>query len=542
MKEKRLRKRIYDDDTTEARIGRDVKNIMRGKPVEKNSDRDLFTQTDDYTREMPPSSGKQSKADKKAEKRLRKEASRRAAPYVFISYAFVFIFISLIIYLVYFNIYRRDEIQNSSYNRRQDTQARYVVRGSILSSEGEVLARTSVYDGSDVREYPCGSAFAHAVGYASNGKSGIESIANYDLLTSHCNVIDRVMNEFSGTRNPGDNVVTTLSAHLQQTCYNVLGDYQGAILVMDPQTGAILAMVSKPDFDPNTISRDWESIVSGEGNSQLVNRATQGLYPPGSTFKIVTALSYFQQYGTVDGFDFNCEGQLTVGDHTVHCFDGIVHGPEDFIQAFANSCNCAFSSIGLDLGADRLNATSDILLFGKKLPCELNYSKSRFTLTEEDGPAAMMQTAFGQGNTVVTPYHMGLITSAIANGGILMQPQLISRIDSAEGRIVRENKSAEYRRLMTDTEASMMQRLMEQVVISGTATELSGLEYSVAGKTGSAEYYTGDGQIGTHSWFVGYSNVEDPDIVVVVLAENGGAGSQTAVPMAHQIFDAYYYE
>ncbi|MDO4803231.1 MAG: penicillin-binding transpeptidase domain-containing protein [Lachnospiraceae bacterium] len=462
-------------------------------------------------------------------------------PYVFISYAFVLIFLGLIIYLVYFNIYRRDEIQNSSYNRRQDTQAQYVVRGSILSSDGEVLAQTVVSDGEDLRDYPCGRLFAHAVGYASHGKSGLESLANYDLLTSHCNIIDRVISEFEGERNPGDNVVTTLSARLQQTCYNVLGDYQGAILVMDPATGAILAMVSKPDFDPNTLNEDWDAMVADESGSELVNRATQGLYPPGSVFKIITGLSYYQKYGALDGFAFTCQGELTIQDHTVHCSNGSVHGEEDLPLAFANSCNCAFSTIGLDLGADNLATTAGTLLFGKKLPCDLPYKKSRFTLKEEDGAPAMMQTAFGQGNTLVTPYHMGLVTAAIANGGVLMEPQLISQIVTSDGAIVRENKSSEYRRLLTENEARAMQSLMEGVVLRGTAAELSGLGYSVAGKTGSAEYYLGDGNIGTHSWFVGYSNVEDPDIVVVVLAENGGTGSQTAVPMAHQIFDAYYY-
>ena len=529
----------YRDDSTEARIGRDVRNIMNGREIETENS---FPEDDPGRKRQNRRLTKAMKREQeKAEKSYRKEEQRRSVPYAFISYAFVMIFLSLIIYLVYFNIYRRDEVQNSSYNRRQDTQAQYVVRGSIMSADGATLASTIPYDGTEVREYPYGNVFAHVVGFASNGKSGLEALVNYDLLTSHCNVIDRVINEFRGQKNPGDNVVTTLSSGLQQTCYNVLGDYQGAILVLDPHTGAVLSMVSKPDFDPNTIPEEWNDIIADETGSQLVNRTTQGLYPPGSTFKIVTALSFFQEHNTFSGFHFNCEGELTVGDHTVHCFNGLVHGDENFEQAFANSCNCAFSSLGLDIGAGRLGATADSLLFGKKLPCDLNYSRSRFSLKEEDGPAAMMQTAFGQGDTLVTPYHMALIVSAIANDGILMQPQFISKIVSADGNTVRENKSVEFRRILTEDEASVMQSLMEQVVTSGTASELSGLEYTVAGKTGSAEYYTADGQIGTHSWFVGYSNVDDPDIVVVVLAENGGAGSQTAVPMAHQIFDAYYY-
>lgn len=491
------------------------------------------------------------KAAKEREKRMNAEqkaalrASRRAerkekAPYVFISWFFVLIFLSLIGYLVYFNLYRRDAVMDSPYNRRSDLQVRYTVRGSIVSSEGEILAETEVdEEGNEHRVYPYGSVFAHAVGYSTNGRSGIESAANYELLTSHINIIDRMVNELQEKKSRGDTVVTTLSSRLQQVAWNAIGDRQGAVVAIDPQTGAIRAMVSRPDYDPNTIARDWNEIINGEGNSQLVNRATQGLYAPGSTFKIVTALAYYQKHGTMEGFDYTCTGELTVGSHTVHCFDGTAHGEEDLAQAFARSCNCAFSTIGLEVGADKLQATAGQLLFGRELPCELSYKRSRFPLTAGDGSAAMMQTAFGQGNTVVTPYHMALIASAAANGGELMTPQLIWKVESADGRDVYENDPKTWGRIMSEDEASMLTYLMEQVITDGTGYGLAGLDYTVAGKTGSAEFTLQDGSTGTHSWFVGFSNVSDPDLAVAVLIENGGSGSAAAVPVAKAVFDAY---
>ncbi len=558
MKERNANVRGRDWDTnsesqTEENIGRDVRKIMRNGSVSPSGsdgrrdidriNRSVYTDEglSNYTtprKELTKEDKKRLRAMEKAERKMRRKIN---APYTFISYAFVLVFLMLIGYLVYFNIYERESIQNSPYNKRQDSQSRYVTRGSITAADGTVLAETQTDEsGKERRYYPYGNEFAHVVGYDTNGKSGLESVCNYDLLASHYNIIDRVTNEFTGRKNPGDTVVTSLSVTLQDTAYSALGEYRGAVVVMDPKTGDVLAMVSKPDFNPNTITADWDNIISSNTNSQLVNRAVSGLYPPGSTFKIVTALAYFQKNATFDNFNFNCEGVLENSGHTVHCFDGTAHGEEDFSLAFARSCNCAFSQIGLDIGAGALRSTADGLLFNQVLPCQLGGKKSSYTLKASDGNADMMQTAFGQGNTLVTPYHMALIVSAIANDGVLMQPRFVRQVQSIDGNIVMKNDVSRYKQLMTETEAAQMRALMERVVTEGTGSALYTDWYSAAGKTGSAEYTMADGQIGTHSWFVGYSNVNDPDIVVAVIAEDGGAGSTTAVPIAREIFNAYY--
>ena len=462
-------------------------------------------------------------------------------PYLFISIAFGLIFLLLIVHLIYFNLEMKDDILNSPYNKRQNLQSEHVVRGRILSADGATLAVTKTNDeGEEYRSYPFANVFAHVVGFASHGKSGIEQTANYMLLTSHTNIIDQVINEFLKKKNQGDDVITTLNSSLQEAAYHALGDYRGAVIVMNPKTGAILSMVSKPDFDPNTISYVWDDMVSDSTSSQLVNRATQGLYPPGSTFKIITATSYYREHHTFEGFEYNCTGEFEIEDSIVHCYKGAVHGIEDFKSAFAHSCNTAFSQVGLDLGANRLTAAAKSLLFGEAMPIDLYSSKSRWSLTEEDGDVMLVQTAFGQGKTLVTPFHMALIVSAIANKGVLMNPYLIERVENSSGKTVSQAKPSVYRTLFTGEEAAALTDLMVAVVEEGSASELSWLGIPAAGKTGSAEYVRKDGTIGTHSWFVGFMHPDDPDLVIAVIAEDGGAGSTTAVPIASSILEAFY--
>lgn len=445
----------------------------------------------------------------------------------------------LIGYLIYFNTIKSDDFINSPYNTRQDTFADRVVRGKIMSSDGEVLAQTNVSeDGTEERSYPYNNVFAHVVGYDSNGKSGLESEANFQLLSSHEFFLNQIRNEFMGTKNTGDTVVSTLNADLQTTAYNSLGDRRGAVVALEPSTGKILALVSKPDFDPNTISENWNTLVNDETNSSLLNRATMGQYPPGSTFKVVTALDYFRTRGSFNGFSFDCQGSITKENHTIQCYNGEVHGTEDFYTAFANSCNCAFAEIGTELGGVSLLKTSEDLLFNKKLPLT-SYRKSSFTLNGSSGIPLIMQTAIGQGNTLVSPMHMALITSAIANDGLLMKPYLIDKVTNAGGDTIRTTEPTDYKRLMTSNEAALLGKLMEGVVQNGTASALNGRGYTVAGKTGSAEY---DENGSSHSWFIGYSNVDKPDLVVAIIVEGGGTGSEAAVPIAADLFDAYYFD
>ncbi len=467
------------------------------------------------------------------------------------TYVFVFVFLLMIGYLGYINIWKADELNKNAYNTKQDANMDKYIRGSILSSDGNVLAQTTVTDtGEEIREYPYANVFSHVIGYASNGKSGLEASANHDLLSSHASVLTQIQDEADQEKTMGDSVVVTLNAQLQSAAYEALGSYNGAIvamepdtgkiLAMEPDTGKILAMVSKPDFDPNSIEEIWDSVVTDSSSSVLLNRATQGLYPPGSTFKILTTLAYMRQEPSdFRKFQYDCTSKLTVEDVTINCYNNSVHGQEDLKSAFAHSCNTAFSTIGLELDNDEFHSLCEEFLFNKSLPTKLQHSTSRFELDGSSSYGEVMTTAIGQGNTLVTPLQMAMITSTVANGGIMMKPYYVDRIQTHDGNTVSRTKPSRYKRLMTTEEARTLSEYMQETVKSGTATALGWYDFTAAGKTGSAEYVS-NGYEGTHSWFVGFSNVDNPDLVVAVIAEDGGTGSETAVPIAAQVFQAYY--
>ncbi|MEX3030856.1 peptidoglycan D,D-transpeptidase FtsI family protein [[Clostridium] scindens] len=441
-------------------------------------------------------------------------------------------------YITYFQVARSRDIIRSPYNARQDSYADRVVRGKILDKEGNVLAQTNVSeDGTETREYPYGNMFAHVVGYSVQGKSGLESVENFELLTSNAFFLEKIKNEFQDKKNMGDSVVTTLNLELQEAAYDALGNYKGAVVVMEPSTGKILAMVSKPDFDPNTVAENWD-FLNTDQDSVLLNRATQGQYAPGSAFKVVTALEYMRENPDYENYGYNCTGAIEKDGVTIRCYNGHVHGQVGFQDSLAYSCNTSFSNIGLSLDIKNFRETSKELLFNSKLPSVLPYSKSSFSLEPGAGSADKMMTAMGQGKTQVSPYHMALITSAIANGGTLMKPYLVDSVTNYTGAVIDKNKPEKYKSLMTSEDAAKLKQYMSAVVDYGTASVLSGQSYTAAGKTGTAEYSSDKEK--DHSWFIGMTNVDNPELVISVIIESSD-GTAKAVDVAKQVFDAYYY-
>ncbi|EOT27522.1 hypothetical protein C805_01630 [Eubacterium sp. 14-2] len=459
-----------------------------------------------------------------------------------ITYLFVGMFIMMMGYFVWFQVFRSEDFINSPYNARQNTFSEHVVRGEILSADGKVLAQTAVgEDGKETRQYPYGSMFAHAVGYDSNGKSGIESFGNFSLLRSHAFALEQVFNGIQNQKNPGDNIVTTLDFGLQETAYQALGSNRGAVVVLEPATGKILAMVSRPDFDPNTIEAEWESIISDtdDDNSVLVNRVTQGLYPPGSTFKILTTLEYLREHENYQDYTYECTGSISMENTEIHCYNHAVHGTENLETSFAKSCNTSYANIGLGLNKKSFQQLCESVLFQKNLPISYPFNKSSFVLKEDSNSDEVTQTAIGQGKTLVTPIHMAMITSAIANEGVLMRPYVIDHTENYKGITVKEYKPSRYGALVSEEEAAKLQEFMSLVVQEGTGSKLSGQSYQAAGKTGSAEFSSNKSE--SHAWFTGYASTEEKGtIAVTVIVEKGGAGSSTAVPIAKQVFDRYF--
>ena len=478
--------------------------------------------------------------NEKNEKELKKKKNKKSKneEMLYVAYIFLGIFVCMIGYFVYFQTVVSSNVITSPYNKRQDTFADRVIRGEIQSSDGEVLAYTNVApDGTETRVYPHNDLFAHGVGYASHGKTGIELLANYQLLSSHAYFLERFVNEVQEQKNMGDTVVTTLNYQLQKTAYDALGDYRGTVIALEPSTGKVLAMVSKPDYNPNEVDANWKDI-SGSSTSVLLNRATQGLYPPGSTFKILTLLEYMREGNDLENWTYECNGSYEQDGVTINCYHGKSHGTVDLKTAFAKSCNGAFAKMGMEIDNIEFMHTCNELLFNTDLPIDIPFKKSSVILDEDSETGTVMQTAIGQATTEVTPMHMAMITAAIANGGNLMEPYFIESIENYTEEQVKKYMPSSYGKLMTAEEAAVLTEYMEETVLSGTASKLEDAPYTAAGKTGTAEYSNDKSK--SHAWFVGFSNVADPDLVVCVVVESAGAGSEYAVPIAKRLFDAYY--
>lgn len=452
---------------------------------------------------------------------------------------FVITFIAMAGYLIYFNLTQAESIINNSYNKRQGVLSRRTIRGSILSDDKTKLAVTNVDDdGNETRYYPYSGLFSHTIGYLNNGGYGLESLYGYYMLHSNQNFFEQIGNDLSGNRNTGDNVVTTLNVGLQKACYDALGSNRGAVIVMEPSTGKILAMVSKPDFDPNTLAANWSQITGEGSDSVLVNRATQGLYPPGSTFKLITMLEYLREHKNDYGqYHYICDGTYELGNNTINCVRTTAHGDVDLFSSLAVSCNCSFINIGLSLDLDRYKKTAEKMLFNKELPTNLEYNKSRFVLNGESSEWDIAQTSFGQGKTVITPFHLALITCTIANNGTLMKPYLVSSVESTNGMTVKKFKEEKYDTLITGKEASLLKKGMEQVVKDSFSWLFGGVEYTLAAKSGSAQYGTEGYE---HSLYASFSPADNPEIAVVAVVEGGPQRNTTAAEVTKQIYDYYY--
>lgn len=475
------------------------------------------------------------------EKEKAKRNKIKNKPIIVITYLMVFAYMGLFGYIIYFMQFKAETTIANSRNIRQDSFAETVERGDIITSDGVVIATSSTdEDGKTTRNYPHGNMFAHVVGYEGYGKAGLELQGNFYMLRSHVNIFERLYDEINENKKRGDNVITTVRYDLQEAAYNGLGYCDGAVIAIEPDTGKILCMVSKPDYNPNNIDDVWAYLQTeeGQGSSMLLNRATQGLYAPGSTFKLVTALEYMREYDDYEDYTYECDSSDIFTGVEIGCIGGSVHGQVDLADSLAFSCNTSFANIGSKLDYGKYRATADELLFNSELPYDGAYNKSYFVIDSNSRADEIPQTAIGQGDTRITPLHNAMITCAIANGGILMKPYLIEKVENDNGGTVKKFSSKNCGELMTTDESETLTEYMKCVADYGSASGYFwNSAYDVAAKTGTAEY---DDEGHSNSWFVGFSNPDNPDIVVVVVVEKYSYNGVTAASVAKQVLDAYY--
>lgn len=431
---------------------------------------------------------------------------------------FVILFLLLAVWILKIIVLDSINIATNAYNPRLSALESRYIRGALLDRSGRALAHeVQSEDGSYYREYPYGSALGLATGYSSQSKSGLELSANSYLLSAGS--FEDVINYWVLDQTiPGCDVVTTLDGEISQYAYERLGDYKGVVILTEADTGRTLTMVSKPSYDPNTVIDEWDSLMEDDSNP-FFNRATQGLYPPGSTFKILTSLAWLRSSLYNPDYSYTCEGVAYFNSKPLPCIGGSVHGTIGLEEAFAESCNTFFATLGTKITAGQLIKTMDSLGFGKTPEFALPVNASEYGLEKNSSEEELAATAIGQGKTEMTPLLLNRITAAIANGGKIYDNYLIDRVLNKDGSVKKQFLPGKPAQLMSEEEAAFLKELMSGVTEYGTASNLAGLGFPVYGKTGTAENAT---EI-DHSWFTGFAVPEEGSAVVItVLVEQAG--------------------
>jgi penicillin-binding protein A len=404
-------------------------------------------------------------------------------------------------------------------------------RGTIVASDGTPLALTR----NGRRVYPLGSITAHVIGYASPryGTAGLEDAFDRVLTasTADMGVVPEIASLLSGGRTAprGAEVVTTLDLKIQRALAAALGQRaRAAGIVMDPRTGAVLALAATPVFNPNTLERNWKSLIADPA-SPLLDRSTTGLYPPGSTFKIVTAGDALAAGLVTPATTFVDRGGLTVGNFVVRNDQNEVTGTQNLTGAFALSSNVDFAAIALKIGVDRW--FDDAARWGLGLPVnfDLPVVRDRLPPRDEVSPSVLAQLGFGQASLLVTPMRMALVAATIADGGRTPRPFVVRSIAGTETHLATQPEQLAAP-LDADT-AHQVRDLMIAVVQRGTGTGAALPGVTVAGKTGTATNPHGP----AHAWFVAFAPAAAPRVVVAVIVENAGYGAAVAVPIVREV-------
>ncbi|WP_199242449.1 peptidoglycan D,D-transpeptidase FtsI family protein [Desulfosporosinus fructosivorans] len=447
-----------------------------------------------------------------------------------------FSFFMLSLGLVYWQVVQADTLLENPANRRLILMENRVNRGGIFDRNGEILAQNQTSNGKKVRVYPKGEMYEPLLGYSSvkYGSSGLEgSTADWLLGVRNATPTQTVQQLFALPRQ-GNDVVLTLDSRLQTIAYNALKGKMGAAVAIDPQTGKVLAMVSQPSFDPTSLEENWANINSRVQERPFENRAFS-LFPPGSVMKVVTSAALFRSgINTTDLYEST--GSAIINGQTINEQNGKAFGWVNYNMALANSSNAYFATFGVQAGDKNFLSAVKGFGFGQKIPFELDVRMS--SITKADKLPAKLTTnllaasTFGQGEVLVTPFHMALIAAGIANHGVIMTPHLVERVLDPTQTVIFEPKPQPWLTALSKEEADKITSAMVTAVTDGTAAPGALPNVQVAGKTGSAEP---GGDVPTHGWYIAFAPAEAPRIAVAVMVENGGTGGGAAAPIARQI-------
>ncbi|MFP4498605.1 MAG: peptidoglycan D,D-transpeptidase FtsI family protein [Vulcanimicrobiota bacterium] len=407
-------------------------------------------------------------------------------------------------------------------------------RGTVFTRSGIVLAISKKEDGKTYRKYPGGREYQPLLGYWSKkyGKSGLEAQLDSHLVSGYKH--DNVISTIARTKQNGKNIYLTIDDEIQKVANEVLEGEKGAVVVLNPGNGEILALASSPSYESEELDDNWLELARNK-DAPFLLRAVNGYYPPGSVFKLFTYAACLEEGLIIPTDTFSCTGEFAIkyplGTYHIREAGGTAHGTVTAEDAVTHSCNIAFAQMGLALGAPKfidyagkfgLNQNPEFLAIN---------SKSRFPTVGELSRSILAQSAFGQGEILLSPLQIALMVSAFANEGKICQPILIKAIADDKGKVVKKSEPSILKEPVSPATAEKVRNAMVEVVRRGTGWRayIEGME--VAGKTGSAENASGN----THAWFAGFAPAGNPEVLVVVIIENGGGGGTTAAPKAREV-------
>jgi len=473
-----------------------------------------------------------------------------------ISTVVVLMFVALFVSTTSIQFFSAEQLRADARNSRTILDSYSTKRGAILVDGTPIAQSTSVDDQYNYqRTYADGDLYSAVTGYftVGQGNTGIESAEN-DFLsgTSDEAFFGNINSILTGQDVQGDNVNLTIDPDVQQAAYDALGSNTGAVVAIQPKTGKILAMVSKPGFDPNTLAvHDTDQVIStyksllADSSKPLQNRAIGGdLYAPGSVFKLIVASAAFASGdytldstlpnpatltlpGTSSNIN-NAEGGSCGGGDTVTIRTAIQH-----------SCNIPFAELGQRLGYDAIKAMADKYGFDDSIHVPMASTPSQYPQTEST--AQLMLSAFGQANDRVSPLQIAMVSAGIANGGTVMAPTLVDSVTTSDLKKVQSFQAKQYSSPISESVADDITTAMQSVVDDGTGTNARIDGVDVAGKTGTAENGTGDPYT---LWFTGFAPAKDPEVAVAVVVGNGGGlgqqgvGNTVAAPIAKNVMEA----
>ena len=465
------------------------------------------------------------------------------------------LFGALFININYVQVLRADDLASDNRNTRTIIEEYKTQRGSMIVAGQEIaLSRDTGGEYRFERAYPRGQRYAHLTGFYSvvYGRSELEDAANEFLSGAAAEAFVRNVGSFlTGEERKGDDIVLTINPKAQRAAAEALGDREGAVVAMEPKTGRVLAIVSSPTYDPNKLSTfDREAAVAYWQTSENArrNRALRETYPPGSTFKLVTAAAALEA-GVKPDDTFPDDETYTPPQTSrgiPNFGGGLCNGGSDITlaEAMEVSCNTVFARLGNQLGPESLVAQAEAFGFNTDWEFQMSFASSGIP-AELDAPSTA-QSAIGQRDVRTTPLQVAMVSAAIANGGTMMRPYVIDRVEDFSGEVLREFQPApqafgDAGRAVSPQTAAALTDMMVRVVDSGSGTNaaISGVE--VAGKTGTAQ--VGEGRNPT-VWFTGFAPVNDPQVAVaVVIPDGGGVGSEAtggavAAPVAREVLQA----